>query len=664
MAVGCGLPNRRTAGCARVTAGHGAAREWGAHRARWWGGAMFTFCDEDLVRYVALARRQLAALRRGEGGEMGRMGGMGSMGEMREVAATASLEEMVPGPSRPTILPILPIPPISPNSLPPLCALAHIRHFHSAYCRLAFSRLHLWSCLRNDLQADTNVCRTFPALRRGVRLALAAPRGSAKSTIHSLLLPVIDVVQRRERYIIIVSATLAQAQGRLRSLRRELLENDALARAYPVLRDSTCSPAIPPTSATRSALVVNGVRIEACGARCELRGLSWGEFRPTKIILDDAEASAAALTPHGRAATARWFAEVIEYLGDRYTHVEVVGTLLHPRSLLAELLKRPDFEAVHCEAVEQWSAATALWEEWRRLLTTPGSGDDERGAARARRFFLAHRAEMLAGTRVLWKAREDYPELMTQLALGGRAAFFKEKQNQPGGADLQLFDVARALRFEVRDSALWVLAGEDADPAAQGAASPRPVPTATLDVFGFLDPALGHDPARGDYAAIAVVGRDSDGLLHVLDLWMQRAAVPAQLDAVFHLHEAWGFREFGFEANHFQEVLAYELHRRREERRGEGRMWHLPMRQVRHREAKTARIDRLQGLVASGLLRFNAALSQEFFAQMEDYPHGRHDDGLDALAAAVTLAGEGGSSAIAPRRKGYITVGRIEPVRG
>ena len=98
-----------------------------------------------------------------------------------------------------------------------------------------------------------------------------------------------------------------------------------------------------------------------------------------------------------------------------------------------------------------------------------------------------------------------------------------------------------------------------------------------------------------------------------------------------------------------------------------GKGWWVPIRMVRHREAKAARIDRLQGLVASGLLRFNMALPQEFFAQMEDYPHGRHDDGLDALAAAVTLAGEGGragGAGAAPRRGGYITVGRGEMVRG
>ena len=550
--------------------------------------------DDELIRYVRLARAQLAALRH----------------------ATSDAD---------------------PSGQPALCSLAHIRRFHVSYCRLAFSRLHLWSCLRHDhLAPAPSGAGADPArsltMRRGTRLALAAPRGSAKSTIHSLLLPVLDVLHARERFIVIVSATTAQARARLRSLHRELHLNTALDAAYPG-RDAR---------ATRDALVSNGVRVEAFGARCELRGMSWHEFRPTKIILDDAEASAAADTAHGRDATARWFAEVVEYLGDSYTHIEVVGTLLHPRSLLAGLLERPDFEAVRCASVEKWSGATALWDEWKRLLLDPAD-PDRAGTARA--FLLRNRRSMTEGTAVLWKAREDYPALMAQLAVRGRAAFFKEKQNQPGSADMRVFDTARMRRFALAAGALRIL------PIADGAPG---VPVAALQVFGFLDPALGRDPARGDHAAIAVVGRDAAGWLYVLDVWMHRVPVPQQMDAVFDLHRAWGFREFGFEANHFQDVLSHELARRQQARRTAGDAWRLPLRRVVHREAKAARIDRLQGLVASGILAFASPLPDEFLAQMDDWPHGRHDDGLDALAAAVVLA----EAASGTARTGCITVER------
>lgn len=555
---------------------------------------MLPATDDELIRYVRLARAQLARMR-------------------RDGAADAP---------------------------PAPCALAHIRRFHASYCRLAFSRLHLWSCLRHDRLApatagDAGDAARALAMRRGTRLALAAPRGSAKSTIHSLLLPVLDVLHARERFIVIVSATTAQARARLRSLHRELHLNTALATAFPG-RD---------VRATRDALVSNGVRVEAFGARCELRGMSWHEFRPTKIILDDAEASAAAATAHGRDATARWFAEVVEYLGDSYTHIEVVGTLLHPRSLLAGLLERPDFEAVRCASVERWSGATALWDEWKRLLLDPADPDR---AATARAFLTRNHRAMTEGTAVLWKAREDYAALMAQLALRGRAAFLKEKQNQPGAAEMRVFDTARMRRFALAAGALRVL------PVAEGAPG---VPVASLQVFGFLDPALGRDPARGDHAAIAVVARDPAGWLYVLDVWMRRVPVPQQIDAVFDLHRAWGFREFGFEANHFQDVLSHELARRQQARRAAGDAWRLPLRRVVHREAKAARIDRLQGLVASGILAFASPLPDEFLAQMDDWPHGRHDDGLDALAAAVVLA----SAPAGTARAGCITVGRGEP---
>ena len=46
----------------------------------------------------------------------------------------------------------------------------------------------------------------------------------------------------------------------------------------------------------------------------------------------------------------------------------------------------------------------------------------------------------------------------------------------------------------------------------------------------------------------------------------------------------------------------------------------------------------MEPLVANGWIRFNRALPEEFFRQMEDVPRGLHDDGPDALAACFNLS--------------------------
>ena len=257
--------------------------------------------------------------------------------------------------------------------------------------------------------------------REGRRLALAAPRGSAKSTIHSLALPLLDILLQRERYILIISATTAQATARLRGIRSELSRNAVLRLCFP---DETAAREL----WSRRAVCVNGVQVEGHGAGVELRGLAHGEYRPTKIILDDAEASARALSPRGRRMVEEWYNEVVEHLGDAYTHIEVVGTVLHADSLLSRLLKRADFEARLHRSIAAWSPARDEWEEWRAILLNPENPDR---IASARQFHLARAARMDAGTRVLWRAREGYEALMEQLALQGQAAFFKEKQNAP-----------------------------------------------------------------------------------------------------------------------------------------------------------------------------------------------------------------------------------------
>ena len=101
-----------------------------------------------------------------------------------------------------------------------------------------------------------------------------------------------------------------------------------------------------------------------------------------------------------------------------------VGTLLHPDSLLANVLKRPDFESDVFRAIESFADDTALWEEWR---TRFNDLSDSQRLRTARAFFDRHGEQMCEGTRVLWPSKESYYELMCQLTTRGRKAFFKER---------------------------------------------------------------------------------------------------------------------------------------------------------------------------------------------------------------------------------------------
>ena len=296
------------------------------------------------------------------------------------------------------------------------------RVFFPRHCRQAFSPLHRYLFRQYRRQQHRPLLE-----REGRNYAVAAPRGYAKSTIASLLLPLHDIVYRCEGYIIIVSATLAQSVGKLKNIRAELAENRMLRECF--------APQI--GRVTSRQLVANDIAVEAFSVGTELRGITYRHYRPTKIVIDDGEDSEAVESAEQREKLAVWFKEVLENLGNAYTNVIVIGTLLHTDSLLANILKRPDFESRVFRAIESFAENTALWEQWRERFNDLS---DSHRLETARGFFELHRDAMLKNARVLWPDKEDYYDLMCQLTTRGRKAFFKEKQNNPRHYEAQLFD--------------------------------------------------------------------------------------------------------------------------------------------------------------------------------------------------------------------------------
>jgi len=494
------------------------------------------------------------------------------------------------------------------------------------HCRLPFAPVHrLLFDWHGAMGAEPL------SVRSGLRFALAAPRGSAKSTVASLILLLHDLVFQRERYIVLLSATERQARQRLRAVRAEL-EKGAARRL------------LPPTAsldASARSLVVGHTTLEAAGAGCELRGLNIDGWRPTKIILDDAESSRCADSPTARLRLLDWFAEVVEYLGDRYTHLLAVGTILHEKSLLGTLLRRADFTAHRARSIiTHAGGAGGLWQEWRRRLLDL-SDPDRRAAART--WFLQHRHTMQTGASVLWPEKEDYEELMCQLTLQGRRAFAQEKQNEPLGPEEALFSPEAILRGRWRDATLEIVRRDAGCEAVL-----RTIATATAGArrVAWLDAALGKGRARqeGDFAALAVVLAFPDGTLFVERLDAQRIPPSVQVRRLFDCHEATPFHDLAIEGTGFQELLLLPIEEERRVRQRDGRRSDLPVRAIHPTRSKSARIAGLEPLLSSGRLVLGEGLDEELWEELRAWPRSAHDDALDALAGAVEIASNLGSS--------------------
>lgn len=207
--------------------------------------------------------------------------------------------------------------------------------------------------------------------RRGQRIAVAAPRGHAKSTVVSLAYVLWSVLYEHEKLIVIVSATKEQAVQLLKNIKDELQINERLLSDFPQVcyRPGTKSP--PKPWRDNQITLHNGVMVRVLGAGQGLRGLKHRENRPSLIVVDDLENQEQCESADQRRKLRDWFEKTLLKCGDERTNVIVVGTVLHYDSLLANLTHpKPGpgqgigWDRRIYQAVESFSENTQLWEKW------------------------------------------------------------------------------------------------------------------------------------------------------------------------------------------------------------------------------------------------------------------------------------------------------------
>ena len=353
----------------------------------------------------------------------------------------------------------------------------------AAHCSCKFSRMHdqVFKSLSKIIQ------------KRGGRLAIAAPRGHAKSTIVSLAFVLWCILYDKERLILIVSATKEQAGTLLKHIKEQLQHNRLLLDDFPeVCSAEGARRQLSPWRETR-ILLRNGAMVMAYGEGQSLRGARNGNQRPGLIVVDDLEDQEAVIMEEQRQKLKSWFSRTLLHAGHPETNVVVVGTVLHHDSLLANLTNPQDrrgWIGFKYQAVEQHSDRADLWDRWATIFRSDEDFEDESGPEAAEAFFDSKRSEMLAGTKVLWPEWEDYYALMVMREREGRASFQAEKQNEPLDPDECLFAEANFHFWDEHyedEQALLEAHGKGAY------------------FYGACDPSLGRRKNRGDYTVLAVV---------------------------------------------------------------------------------------------------------------------------------------------------------------
>lgn len=429
------------------------------------------------------------------------------------------------------------------------------------------------------------------------KLADAAPRGNAKSTIVSLALPIWAGLFAHKKYILLISDTASQANDFLQNIRSEFEDNYLLQEDFGGVEGVVWT--------NSNIILTNGVRIQALGTGKRVRGRKHKEHRPDLIICDDLENDENVMSPDQRKKNEGWYFRALSKAGDEHTDIFYVGTILHYDSLLSKLLKNPIYKTKKYQAVISWSTSP-LWDEWEKIIVDL---ENPNRMVDAKTFFELHNEEMLAGTEVLWPEKENYYDLMIQRIADGPAAFSSEKQNEPLSDDDRRFHPD------------WIRYYEDSE-----------VEGKNLFVVGACDPSMGK--TGGDYSAILTIGSDSNGIIYVLDADIAKRHPDIITKDILYKHTDYSYKIFGVEENQFQEYFKDTLIK-------ESAVIHkspMPIRGIKSHSDKILRIQSLQPDIKGGRVRFRRD-QQKLIEQLVNFPSADHDDGPDALELAISLLG-------------------------
>ena len=240
------------------------------------------------------------------------------------------------------------------------------------------------------------------------KVAIAAPRGHAKSTVTNLIFLSWVLAYKKAHFVFIISNTLKQSTLHLEALKSEIGYNDKFRMLYGDLKTEKW--------ASEEIELKGQIKIFARGSGQQIRGLKYLKYRPDLIILDDLEDDELVQSADRRAALQRWLhSEVYPALDVETGRILYIGTILHYDSLLMKVLSED------------------MYQEWDKSL---------------------YKA-ILKENEVLWPEHLDYEALMTikndAIKNGVGHLFYAEYQNEPRDSEDQFFKRDDWRYFEEKD---------------------------------------------------------------------------------------------------------------------------------------------------------------------------------------------------------------------
>lgn len=326
-------------------------------------------------------------------------------------------------------------------------------------------------------------------------VAVAAPRGHAKSTLvnHDFLLWAICT--RQVHFAIPISDTYSQSVEFVNAVKEELADNTIIRWLYGDLSSNYWRDGEFVTS--------TGIKVLALGSGMKIRGLRHREHRPDLLIFDDLENDEQVASAEQRKKLKRWFIKAALNALSRDGRAIIIGTILHHDSLLNNIIR-------HQEMFAAW--LTRLY----RALNTDSKG---------REYALWPQHENVDYLKAI---RDDpkHPKYM------GSIAFAQERQNKPFSEEDAIIQP---------DWIQWALE--------------RPPENAVLARAEAVDPAT-SEKQRADPTGIVVGELDNSGDAYIFYASDKRLTPRKNAEEIKRVYETYEPNAVGVEAGALEIVFS------------------------------------------------------------------------------------------------------------
>jgi predicted phage terminase large subunit-like protein len=411
-------------------------------------------------------------------------------------------------------------------------------------------------------------------------VAIAAPRGHAKSTAITISYTIAAIVFRSASNVLVISDTESQACGFVDSIKRMFTDNEDLKQTFGIkglAKDSV-------TEIIVSFDDGHEARLVAKGSGQSLRGALWDMKRPDLVVGDDLENEEIVMNKERREKFRKWMNGTVVPMLAKKGKLRIVGTILHADAYLERLMPKKHEKGVVENGLAIYSDPKKVW------LTAK---------------YKAHDAML---TKALWPENKGIEWLRRE----------RETFREAGEMDLW----AQEMLNIPLDEASAPFQRKDFVPMDSGDFNRN------FHYYIGTDFAL-KEEQKSDYTAFVVGAVDEQGALYIVHVVKERMDVNESQDTLFELISKYNPEMVFFEKGQIWAALEVTI-KERMYRTGAFFNYEAFPSMVE----KVSRTGPVRARMRAGAVKFNkeAHWYQDFEDECVGFPRLAHDDQVDALA--------------------------------